>query len=410
MDDHEVRLSDFQAFAKILREQPPKPRDRLSLMEDTLAQALLLLGSMQGGGALRELQQQFMQQLQPLRPSVPVVSFLDTFSGNGELAQYLKNPDNFEYQPDASQEANNDALEVFRACSRNAGALNFYPYQSDDDLAQLNALFAELTTTAWAITPQHFNECKIQGGFGAAITQNGWMEHLEEFGSGFYEDRTRPFNPDGSVPWVLFLKKQLIGKTTMATVVMVMVQRYPPQVFVRHHYEDSWWAWDGKTLLPDMVHEICEQYAWAKMLSHPTPSGSAWFDGALKRICEISRSYGWQHNVLPSQTFFKHEPSGNDSLYADFMHVEGSCRLTVRTEHVWMVVYGTNDKIGGWNFTVRFNRPQVKESLITIPVEQDALTITQQRVLIQRAFRALALKTDAIEYEQKKTHQEKESA
>lgn len=411
MSDQAPRVADFQAVAQQARNKPTGPKDRIDVIEQTLSQALLLLGSMQGGGALRELQQQFMQQLVPFRPPVRQVSFLDMFSGDGDLARYLKDEANFQADPAATEEDNNTRLAVFRNCAAHAGALNYFPYHDQRELEQLNQLFAELVKTARSIIPQHFNECAIQGGIAAALTQNDWIKQLDAHGSGFYENRQQVFNPDGSVPWVLYLKKSLSTVANMAKVVVVMLQGHPPQMFIHHAEEDVWYGWDGKTLLPGLVDTVCGEYAWAKMLSLDQTSGNEdWFGYGLKRICEISRSYSYQHNVLPSQTFFKHEPNTEDGLYADFMHVEGSCRLTVRTKSVWMVVYGTDQKTTGWDFTVRYNRPQVKETIITIPVEESSLTVIQKRVLLQRAFRALAKKVEAIEYEQKRNHEEKESA
>jgi len=409
MDNDAPSIAEYQLIARKLREAPPPELDRLAVIEQYLSQTMLLLGGMQGGGSFRHLNAQFNEALAPFRAPVVNHTFLDYFSGSGPLATYFKDEANFEVNPDATTADTEEALACFRQMAAHGQVFNQFPYQAQTELAQLVNMLGELAKSAQSFIPHHLNHCGIHGGLAMALTQPDWRDQMKAYSSGYYEDRSRPFNPDGSVPWVLFLKKLVSVKGAFYTVTMVMTQQSGAQIFVYHHYEDAWVAWDGVTLLPGMVQALCEELAWAKMLTATNESADDWFNTTVDDICTKSRSYAWQHSVLPSYLLFSHEASGQAGEFADFMHVKDSCRMTVKVKDAWMLVYGSYVN-NNWEFTARFTYPQQSESMIAIPIAVEKLTPTQKRVLTQRAYRALGLKRAAIELEQQKIQPMKESA
>lgn len=404
-------IEEFQVIAKLVKALPQPPaNDKFQVLERNFMQLLLLLGSNNNGVVFRSLLDQYNAEMAPFRPTRKERSFADYFSGRGVVAQSLRDEatvhaiiDNHPGDPDAVNITVN-------ACADALDEFDYAPYEDAHELMQLTSLLKSIEASRPTTIPSTFAICDIQGGLPAALKRPGWINAIHENGSGYYENRTCPTNHDGSVAWFLVLKKIITIKNRFPlTMVLFMHQHAPCQIMFYHPQEDAWLGWDGVSLFPGIVRALYEEYAWTNTLFLPHDKNIEWFVDAVDSIKQINYRYMWQHDVLPSQITFDHEPNGEHKEFGDFMHVEDSCRLTIRSKDVWMIIYA-NKVANNWQQEVRFTLPQKSNVLQTYSVDAKNLSKKQKLVLVQRAYRALGLKIKAIEYEQQRQHEERNTA
>lgn len=402
MDQPVPMIEEFQELAQFARRMPAvtPAKDKVDVLERHFQQLLLLLGASKNGGAIRALSEQFNADMAPFREPKKGYTFQDAFSGRGYVAEWLRQEDNLQ---SAIQHFQGDPEEVeamVRGCAAALEEFNYHPYEDEGEFMYLDAFLRDLHASRDAI-PQGFASFDGQGGLPAAFVGANWSQTLESVESGYYEDRSRPSNPDGSVQWLLILRKLVLveGKFPFP-MVFVMHQHEPAQLFFKHPQEYAWFPWDGKSLFPGMLQGLCEAYAWVCTLSRVREKDNDWFQQGLDYVLRINRKYMWQHDVLKGTLSFNHEPDGQYRQFGEFMHGHNTCCLTIKSDAVWMNIYA--NKIGGnWEQEVRFVVPPQPQVLLIHPIEERKLTRVQKMVLLQRANRALVLKTATIEYEQK---------
>jgi len=398
MGNDKPAAEQYRDLAKIVQEKISGTERKTEIMMETLSQLFLLLGTnMSGSGrlAVDALHKEFLGECRPLRMSWQT-TFHDVFSGNGPLANYLREKVDFSQiatlypEIESAQEARNIVL-------RDIESFDFKLHEDPNDYKALLAFLHDLQEGSANMMPFSFVHCPDPRGLEIALSEMAWDQAWGTFPSGFYEDTSRPAKEDGSIPWIFLMKVNVFSPGVDACrLVLLMRQQCSPQIYINHPFEGGWYPWDQKHMLRNMLSSLVREYAMHALVLL-RPRAVRWnFQEEIKGLVDRNRKYLWQHGCLPSQLVFGRKADPAPGVFADFMWVPNSARLTVLCVNVCMVFYCTYHN-NNWDQQVRFIRPQHPKSLITIPIDEKDISEDQQRALIQRASYAINLKNRAIE-------------